>query len=404
MSINQGINELEIDNMVDGVVKEENDIIVEETLDINEEILFSQLTKKYYDNEVGFMLQLIDDVQESNESSPMPSKITISTQSANCNIIIPEINFMDMALLFSREITMHIKKKSVIKKYKKSSKIIEEEYISLEHEIHGVEHKNVYSGFLKKKRNFYKKQFDNQISILIGEKGKGKINLKLFKNGSIILTGCKEENVVDGIKAIECLKRKIYEYRKILLKNKMIANKKFTMEKQTVKEKEKSGTKMVESLVYDEIMDSMKIHDMKITLINCGFSLNYKLDRLMLFKVLREDYKLFVSYNPLKYAGVKISYMLNSKNKNKDGICYCETKCKVKDKKRGKEDCLAVTIPIFASGEVVITGARTMDQIYEAYHFINRVMKYNFRRVIRNNLYEELIGYRKRKKLLSKSL
>lgn len=385
------INEIEIEEGINVVKDDTTECVLSTKEDIlREREALRGLTKKYYDEEVGYMLQLINDVQVHNETSPAPSTMTISTQSAKCDIIIPELNFMDMALLFGREVTKHIKEKSVLKIGKKSNKTIIQQYISLDREIHGVEHKSVYYGFLNKKRNYFKKQFDNQISVLIGDKGKGKINLKLFKNGSIILVGCKEENVIDGISAIECLKQKIYEYRKYLLKNKMIGGKKFIMTKD-------ENNQQTETMDNGEIIDSMRINNMKITLINCGYSLNYSLERLDLFNILRTEYKLFVSYNPNKYAGVKISYMLNSMNGKKDGICYCENKCKVKDKKKVKGDCLTITVIIFASGEVIITGSKTMNQCYEVYHFINRIMKYNYQKIVKNKLYKELEKYRARK-------
>jgi TATA-box binding protein (TBP) (component of TFIID and TFIIIB) len=41
----------------------------------------------------------------------------------------------------------------------------------------------------------------------------------------------------------------------------------------------------------------------------------------------------------------------------------------------GEGQCKRITISPFSSGKIIITGAREMDQINEAYEFFNEILK-----------------------------
>lgn len=60
----------------------------------------------------------------------------------------------------------------------------------------------------KKKKNFY-----NQASIVVDVKNKKRVNIKVFKNGAIQMTGCKNiENFIDAMTVLcnELTKKKLY--------------------------------------------------------------------------------------------------------------------------------------------------------------------------------------------------
>ena len=44
----------------------------------------------------------------------------------------------------------------------------------------------------------------------------------------------------------------------------------------------------------------------------------------------------------------------------------------------GNGNCKRITIAIFQSGRILITGGRNREQISKSYNFINRVLKENF--------------------------
>lgn len=74
------------------------------------------------------------------------------------------------------------------------------------------------------------------------------------------------------------------------------------------------------------------------------------------------------------YQGVNAKYFYNTNNHG-TGVCACglPTFCKGQGTGDGKGECKRITMSIFRTGKIIITGARTMDQIEEAYRFLNRV-------------------------------
>ena len=62
-------------------------------------------------------------------------------------------------------------------------------------------------------------------------------------------------------------------------------------------------------------------------------------------------------------------------NKEFPGKCYCSLPCKGNGTGTGNGQCKKVTIAIFQSGSLIITGARSLEQIETAYHFINTVFE-----------------------------
>ena len=56
------------------------------------------------------------------------------------------------------------------------------------------------------------------------------------------------------------------------------------------------------------------------------------------------------------------------------GKCYCDIYCNGKGRGNGNGDCKKITISMFQSGSIIITGARNMDQINLSYKFINNIL------------------------------
>ena len=49
----------------------------------------------------------------------------------------------------------------------------------------------------------------------------------------------------------------------------------------------------------------------------------------------------------------------------------------------GPGQCKRVTLCVFQDGKIIVTGARTMDQILEAYHFLNMVLQKHSDEILR---------------------
>jgi TATA-box binding protein (TBP) (component of TFIID and TFIIIB) len=178
----------------------------------------------------------------------------------------------------------------------------------------------------KKRKKTKKKTFYNQATIHVIHDDKI-MNVKLFNNGNIQITGLK--GVSQGPHLIE----KLIQYFQDLS-------------------------------ILDE---SVSLVSHKLVLINSDFDLGYEINRDALHNKIIE-YGLYSSYEPCIYPGVNIKYFMNTNNY--DGICDCLTMCNGKGRADGDGDCKKVTIAVFKSGKVIITGGQHTDQLETAYRFI----------------------------------
>jgi len=159
------------------------------------------------------------------------------------------------------------------------------------------------------------------------------INIKIFNNGKIQMTGLKyEKHGMDIIIKILPYFNKIFD------------------------------------------RDDLKILTYKIVLINCDFEFKDTIDRYKLHNQI-VNFGYYSSYEPCSYPGVNIKYYINTNNK--DGICCCDSLCNGKGNGDGDGDCKRVTIAVFKSGSTIITGGQNFQQIDCAYQFICDFIKYN---------------------------
>lgn len=116
----------------------------------------------------------------------------------------------------------------------------------------------------------------------------------------------------------------------------------------------------------------VRIHKMEVQLVNTDFSIGAKIRRDALHKILTENYHLTVSYEPAIYQGVKTKFFYNAEKPATcpPGLCPCEKLCKGTGDGKHLGACKKITISPFQTGQIIITGARTMDQINEAYRFM----------------------------------
>ena len=203
----------------------------------------------------------------------------------------------------------------------------------------------------KENENFY-----NSCSIIVkGEKDRKCVNIKLFNNGQITLTGAKEEE--DGIKACEYLLNELKTYDNIFIDTS------------------------------NELISDSCVNNFKITMINSDFNTNFKIDLLKLLDILNNLEKdRFIKFNPAVYRGLMIGFFWNEKKKFQDGCCNCPIKCTGKKKKtKNKDDvfCKKITISIFKSGSVIITGGYLKEQINDAYKFINNLFREQYHNIIK---------------------
>lgn len=196
----------------------------------------------------------------------------------------------------------------------------------------------------KRKNTIKKKVFQNQLTMVVPVEEDKNINMKLFRNGTVHITGSRtKEHVVTGMKK---LMNKIVEVDN--------GEKKFCVE------------------------DVLKATKPKIEMFNTNFSINFHINLVKFYQILDKlfrmnDNKFIIacSYEKQIYPGIKLKLAnldeITKSYKNKhDQIRY--------DRK--------VTVLIFGSGNIIITGGNTLDQVEKAYNYVNDVLKEYFDEVV----------------------
>lgn len=118
-----------------------------------------------------------------------------------------------------------------------------------------------------------------------------------------------------------------------------------------------------------------RIHKEETQLINTDFSIGAKMRRDVLHRILVDTYRLSSSFESAIYQGVKTKYFYNDKKPPgaAPGHCICTKLCNGKGDGTEIGACKKITISSFQTGNVIVTGGRTMQQTNEAYEFIKRV-------------------------------
>jgi TATA-box binding protein (TBP) (component of TFIID and TFIIIB) len=117
------------------------------------------------------------------------------------------------------------------------------------------------------------------------------------------------------------------------------------------------------------------IDKFSIQLINTDYSLNKYVNQNLLHKILVNDYNLFSTLEKTIYQGINTKFYYNKQNAVQRGVCTCEKSCKGQGLGDGEGQCKKITISIFRTGKIIITGGRHMEQIYMAYDFLNTILK-----------------------------
>ena len=109
--------------------------------------------------------------------------------------------------------------------------------------------------------------------------------------------------------------------------------------------------------------------------LNDTLETKFLIRRKILHKILiSEEYNNKCSFEPGRYHGVKLEYFWNSDKEKLDGICVCKKHCFGKGTGHGENNCKKITIAIFESGSVLITGGISFEQINEAYNYITFIL------------------------------
>ena len=191
---------------------------------------------------------------------------------------------------------------------------------------------------LRRKR--VKKTFFNQSSLVvrlqINDTIWKEVNIKLFSNGGVQMTGVPDDKT--GRAAIEWL------------------------------------ASHVESSYEGVFPTKRGIHRYETQLVNSDYSIGVPIRREKLHKILVETYGLFSTFESTIYQGVNTKFYYNKARKTgPPGICLCPSPCEGTGNGEAIGDCKRITISPFQTGRIIITGARSLEQIEEAYRFMNEI-------------------------------
>jgi TATA-box binding protein (TBP) (component of TFIID and TFIIIB) len=188
------------------------------------------------------------------------------------------------------------------------------------------------------------KNFHNQNTIIVKVRKEKYANIKLFKNGSIQMTGCKY--LSDGNIVINKLIKKLYE---------------------SVYVQNSTNPEMLDEIKFVKDVSKLSVNQFQIDLINSDFAMNYLNKKESLFELLK-------SYNILcrlfeKHSCVNVKYKVQNYSNKKNAPSHTY-----------------VSIFVFQTGKIIITGAKTPEHVKNAYRFIVKFMNTHKHKIIKNDL------------------
>ena len=254
-----------------------------------------------------------------------PTKYTVSTITCNARLGPPSVRVLLQQFFENVNITPN-------------EGFVWVEYVGKSRGVYPKKRKAVISSAGDDKKK--KKSFDNQVTVIF-KMPTYYPNIKIFGNAAVHMTGIRTHE--DGVRVIEALAD---EVRRI-------------------------GSPIVQPVA------DVCASDFVIRMINSGFSVPFKVRRKNLHQLLiGPKYNNVCSFQPLTYPGVKLEYYWNA-DYPMTGKCCCKGLCFGKGSGHGEGNCKKVTVAIFDSGQLLITGANAFEQIDAAYAFICSVMKDN---------------------------
>ena len=178
------------------------------------------------------------------------------------------------------------------------------------------------------------------------------VNMFVFTSGKIKVAGCTTETQIS--KAMTCLTNNVLD-------------------------NENNGKRKL----FEIIRSEFEIKSQSSVMINSDFRNDFEVKRFELDDLVREKYNLICSYEPCTHPAVIIKYYCNNDYEDKSGRCLCRDLYGKKNFCAGRGDCTeeggckSVTILVFQSGKVIITGGRLLYQVNLAYNFIKKLLKDN---------------------------
>jgi len=221
---------------------------------------------------------------------------------------------------------------------------------------HYNEIKSFYNN-LKIKRSKHK--FFNQVTAYIKLGVDRYINVKIFKNGSLQMTGIKKISECNNI--INLL---LDEIKEPINSNTLLALPAGVLLPDFITAKYEVN-KMVELIKKTE---DLKVSSFSIRMINSNCKVPFKINRDALFQILKTE-KIKCRYDPNSHACVNIRHDITENDK--------------------------VSIFVFQSGSIIITGGKTISDINSGYHYIMNLISKHYEVIKKKDLDEYIHSLKK---------
>jgi TATA-box binding protein (TBP) (component of TFIID and TFIIIB) len=215
-------------------------------------------------------------------------------------------------------------------------------------------HYNEIKGFynnLKIKRS--KNKFFNQVTAYIKLSTDRYINVKIFKNGSLQMTGIKKTQEFNII-----INKLLNEIKTPINTNSITPYPANTILPEFMQVVETPNT-MLDFIEIINNLTDFKVIDFSIRMINSNCKVPFKINRDILFQLLKKD-KIKCRYDPNSHACVNIRYDINDDDK--------------------------VSIFVFQSGSIIITGGKTIVDINKGYHYIMAIISKHYEAIKKKDL------------------
>jgi len=202
---------------------------------------------------------------------------------------------------------------------------------------------NYRSLFEEKKKKKKSYNFHNSITLKIAVRPGKLINFKIFTNGAVQIAGCK--TIIEGNLAINLLLSRLNEKNGVF----------------------NEDTKQIEEVSY--IKEPITVESVKINLININFDMKFSINREALYKLLLTQH-VECYYERCKHAAVSIKF-------------------KTPDKKK------PISIFVFESGSIVITGSTNENHILQSYEYIKDMISRNKDEIIKTSVDDIMLSVMK---------
>jgi hypothetical protein len=233
------------------------------------------------------------------------------------------------------------------------------------------------------------------------------VNMKLFRNGKLQLCGLRSEydgylslvilktelnNIINKqVIQINILKNKFKtKFLKKIIDNLCYKNNYYLLNYDSIINiinKNNLYNKYIKQLNFSpkvlkkllqKNQEIIKIIRYNITLINSDFYVGFKLNRSKVYDFALNTCNLFCDYDPCIYQGVLLKFYWNNLKDIQNGICNCSVPCNGKGIGYGNGECKKITISIFQSGNIIITGKTIRTEINYIYNYIVKLFQENF--------------------------